>query len=67
MNHIKKQYAYVLKSIKKDITLQPKLTSLKNKSYIVVGGSRGIGYNIAKNLALMDANVTIIGKTFRWS
>lgn len=63
MNHIKKQYAYVLKSIKKDVTLQPKLTSLKNKTYIVVGGSRGIGYNIAKNLAMMDANVTIIGKT----
>ena len=63
MNQIKKQYTYVLKSIKKDITLQPKLNNLKNKTYIVAGGSRGIGYNIAKKLALSGANVTIIGKT----
>ena len=63
MNQIKKQYTYVLKSIKKDITLQPKLNSLKNKTYIVAGASRGIGYNIAKKLALSGANVTIIGKT----
>ena len=63
MNQIKKQYTYVLKSIKKDITLQPKLDSLKNKTYIVAGASRGIGYNIAKKLALSGANVTIIGKT----
>ena len=63
MNQIKKQYAYVLKSIKKDLTLQPKLNSLKNKTYIVAGASRGIGYNIAKKLALLGANVTIIGKT----
>lgn len=63
MNQIKKQYAYVLKSIKKDISLKPLVNTLKNKTYIISGASRGIGYNIAKNLALMDANVTILGKT----
>lgn len=62
MNHLKK-YAYVLKSIQKDVTLKPKLSSLKNKTYIVAGASRGIGYNIAKKLALMDANVVVTGKT----
>ena len=63
MNSIKKNYAFVLKSIKKDRTLKPITDSLKNKNYIVAGGTRGIGFNIAKKLALYGANVTIIGKT----
>jgi citronellol/citronellal dehydrogenase len=63
MNQIRKQYAYVLKSIKKDVSLKPRYKSLKNKTYIVAGASRGIGFNIAKKLALADANVTIVGKT----
>lgn len=56
-------HAYVLKSIKKNINLKPKLANLKNKTFIVSGGSRGIGYNIAEKLALAGANVTIAGKT----
>ena len=60
---VKTNYAYVLKSIKKDRSLQPHFESLKNKTYIVSGGTRGIGFNIAKKLALQGANVTIIGKT----
>lgn len=63
MNSIKQRYAFVLKSIKKDKTLIPITDSLKNKNYIVAGGSRGIGFNIAKKLALHGGNVTIIGKT----
>lgn len=63
MNSIKKNYAFVLKSIKKDKTLKSVTDTLKNKNYIVAGGSRGIGYDIAKKLALAGANVTITGKT----
>jgi citronellol/citronellal dehydrogenase len=62
MNSIKRNYAFVLKSIKKDKTINP-AKSLKNKTFIVAGASRGIGYDIAKKLALQGANVTIIGKT----
>jgi citronellol/citronellal dehydrogenase len=63
MNKIKNEYAFVLKSIKKNKQISSCLKPLKDKSYIVSGGTRGIGYNIAKNLALCGANVTIIGKT----
>tara|TARA_B100000123_G_scaffold20998_1_gene14721 strand:+ start:273 stop:1169 length:897 start_codon:yes stop_codon:yes gene_type:complete len=60
---MKSNYAFVLKSIKKDKTLTPVLSNLKNKNYIVSGGTRGIGFNIAKKLAIQGANVTIVGKT----
>lgn len=63
MKAIKNNYAYVLKSIKKDKTLKPVYENLKDKTYIVSGGSRGIGYNIAKKLAISGANVIITGKT----
>tara|TARA_Y200000002_G_scaffold3323_1_gene3090 strand:- start:6151 stop:7059 length:909 start_codon:yes stop_codon:yes gene_type:complete len=63
MNKIKNGYTYVLKSIKKDMDLKPVISNLKNKTFIVSGGTRGIGFNIAKKLALIGANVTIIGKT----
>lgn len=63
MNSIKSKYAYVLKSIKKDLSLKPKLENLNGKTYVISGGSRGIGFNIAKNLAKSGANVTILGKT----
>jgi len=65
MNSIKKNYAFVLKSIKKDRTLNPVVENLKGKTYIVSGASRGIGFNIAKKLALQGANVTIVGKTIQ--
>ncbi len=63
MNSIKNNYAFVLKSIKKNKTISSDLTSLKNKTFIIVGGSRGIGFNIAKKLAIQGANVSILGKT----
>ena len=51
MNAIKSKYAYVLKSIKKDVTLRPKFDKLDNLTYIISGGTRGIGFNIGKKLA----------------
>ena len=55
--------AFVLKSIVKNKTLIPHHTSLAGKTYIVSGGSRGIGYNIAEKLVAKGANVSILGKT----
>ena len=63
MNKIKNSVTYVLKSIKKDTSLKPILPNLKGKTYIVSGGSRGIGYNIAKKIAIEGGNVIITGKT----
>jgi citronellol/citronellal dehydrogenase len=63
MKSIKQNYAFVLKSIKKDRSLKPVVENLKGKTYIVSGASRGIGFNIAKKLAIQGANVTIVGKT----
>lgn len=63
MKLIKNNYAFVMKSIKKDRTLTPIRDNLKNRTYIIAGGTRGIGYNIAKKLAMQGANVTILGKT----
>lgn len=63
MKSIKNNYAYVLKSIKKDKSLKPVYENLKDKTYIISGGSRGIGFNIAKKLSLQGANVVITGKT----
>tara|TARA_B100001287_G_C22677634_1_gene528532 strand:- start:54 stop:968 length:915 start_codon:yes stop_codon:yes gene_type:complete len=63
IKNIKNKYAYVLKSIKKDLTLKPKLNDLTGRCYLISGGTRGIGFNIAKNLAKIGANVVITGKT----
>jgi len=63
MSSYKKGFGYVLKSIKKDRSLTPVLNNLKNKTYIVSGGTRGIGLSIAKKLSLLGANVAIFGKT----
>lgn len=60
---LKNSFAYVMKSIKKDKTLLPITDSLKNKTYIVAGSSRGIGFNIAKKIAMNGGKVTIVGKS----
>ena len=63
MQAIKNNYAYVLKSIKKDVSLIPTVNDLTGKTFIVSGATRGIGFNISKKLATNGANVSMIGKT----
>ena len=63
MSALKNSYAFVLKSIKKDKTLKPVVDTLRNKTYIIAGSTRGIGLNIATKLACQGANVVITGKT----
>ena len=63
MNAIKNKYTYVLKSIKKHRFLKPKLTDLSGKTYVISGGTRGIGLSIGKHLASLGANIALLGKT----
>ena len=63
MASLKQSYAFVLKSIKKDNSLKPIVDSLKGKTYIVSGSTRGVGLNIATKLAGQGANVVITGRT----
>ena len=63
MNSYKKGFGCTLKSIKKDKLLNPVLNNLKNKTYIVSGGTSGIGLSISKKLSSLGANVAIFGKT----
>lgn len=62
---LKKNYAFVMKSIKKDTSLLPNTPYLNNKTYVVSGGTRGIGFNIAQKLVEKGANVVIVGKTVK--
>lgn len=63
MNAIKNKYAYVFKSIKKNKKLTPVFNDLKNKTYVISGGTRGVGLEIAKSLSSLGANVAILGRT----
>ena len=63
MKNIKNNFAYVMKSIKKDVTLNPVIDNLKGKTYVVSGASRGIGLSIAKKISELGGNVAILGKT----
>jgi citronellol/citronellal dehydrogenase len=63
MASLKQGYAFVLKSIKKDKSLKPIVESLKDKTYIVSGSTRGVGLSIATKLAEQGANVVITGRT----
>lgn len=63
MNSIKNNFTYVLKSVKKDISLTPVLENLNNKTYLISGASRGIGLSIAKKISNLGGNVAILGKT----
>ena len=63
MSKFKKGFAFVLKSIKKDTSLKPILPNLSGKSYLISGGTRGIGLAIGKKLSSLGANVAIFGKS----
>ena len=63
MNAIKNRYTYVLKSIKKHSFLKPKLKDLSGKTYVISGGTRGVGLSIGKHLASLGANIALLGKT----
>ena len=63
MNNLKSSYGFVLKNIKKNTKLINTSKDIKNKTFVIAGGTRGIGFYIAKSLLEKDANVVILGKT----
>jgi|TARA_Y100000992_G_C21272695_1_gene497824 citronellol/citronellal dehydrogenase len=63
MNAIKSKYVYVLQSIKKNRKLTRTFNNLKNKTYVISGGTRGVGLEIAKSLSSVGANIAILGRT----
>ena len=49
--------------LKKDLSLKPVHNNLKDKNYVIGGGTRGIGFSIAEKLVLKtDLQYGIIGK-----
>ena len=59
----KDNYSFVMKSINKDKTLYPHIENFSGKTYVVGGGTRGIGYSIAEKIMRKGGNVALIGKT----
>ena len=55
--------AYVMKSILKNKDLKPKLNTLCGMTFIISGGTRGIGFSMAREIVNQGGNVTILGKT----
>jgi citronellol/citronellal dehydrogenase len=53
--------SYMLRKFQVDPSLRPVIDTLKNKTYIVSGATRGLGFTIARTLAMNGANVTITG------
>ena len=63
MNSLKQTYGFVLKNIKKNTKLVETSKSIKGKTFVIAGGTRGIGFHIGKALVEKGANVAILGKT----
>ena len=63
MNNFKNTYGYVLKNIKKNTKLIESSKCIKGKTFVIAGGTRGIGFHIGKALVQKGANVAILGKT----
>lgn len=57
---LNRTYAIIKEPIHKTNILNPVLTSLKNKTFIVTGGHYGIGYSIASSIASYGANVVLL-------
>tara|TARA_B100000424_G_scaffold82391_1_gene61724 strand:- start:8766 stop:9635 length:870 start_codon:yes stop_codon:yes gene_type:complete len=49
--------------MKKNTSLKPLFKNLNNKTYVISGGTRGVGLSIAKSLASIGANIAILGRT----
>lgn len=63
MKNLKQAYGFVLKNIKKNTKLTSTTQCIKGKTFVIAGGTRGIGFNIGKALVEKGANVAILGKT----
>ena len=63
MKNLKQAYGFVLKNIKKNTKLTSTTKCIKGKTFVIAGGTRGIGFNIGKALVEKGANVAILGKT----
>lgn len=63
MKNLKQAYGFVLKSIKKNTKLTESSKCIKGKTFVIAGGTRGIGFHIGKSLVEKGANIAILGKT----
>ena len=63
MKNLKQAYGFVLKSIKKNTKLTESSKCIKGKTFVIAGGTRGIGFHIGKALVEKGANIAILGKT----
>ena len=63
MNSFRTNYGFVLKNIKKNKKLMQSQKNIEGKTFVIAGGTRGIGFSIAEHLLKRGANVAILGKT----
>ena len=63
MNSFRTNYGFVLKNIKKNKKLMKSQKNIEGKTFVIAGGTRGIGFSIAEHLLKRGANVAILGKT----
>ena len=61
--NLKKGYGFVLKSIRKDVSLRPVVSNLQDQTFVISGATRGIGLSIGKSLSKLGANVAVLGRT----
>lgn len=61
--NLKTGYGFVLKSIRKDVSLVPVKPNLQHQTFVISGATRGIGLAIGKSLSKLGANVAVLGRT----
>ncbi len=59
MKQIKTGYGFVLKNMKKDLSLIQNQKCVKNKTFVIAGGTRGVGFSIAEHMIKRGANIAI--------